>query len=270
MADETGTRVGATAPERGAGRSGRGIVSRRFKRLGKRLMRSPIVTSAAGGVLHGLLKFVRRTQRLAPGSSDWTAVLSREHPAIVALWHGQHLLAPFFRPDTLPYVALLSRNADAEVNAAVVERFGIGTVRGSGGRVRHAASRKGGARALIALKRALGEGVGVCMIADVPKGVPRQAGLGIVALAGLSGRPIIPSAAATSRRHVVAGSWDKTTIPLPFGAIAVVLGDPIFVPPDADDAAMEAKRQEVSVAIEAANAKAMALAAEAAPRGSGR
>ncbi|BDA82828.1 hypothetical protein Sa4125_03700 [Aureimonas sp. SA4125] len=243
-------------------RSRRSALARRIKRLGQRILRRPPVTKAAGWLIHGALRFVRRTQDLAPGTSDWSDVLTREHPAIVALWHGQHLLAPFFRPESLPYVALLSRNADAEINAGVVERFGIDTVRGSGGRVRHTVSQKGGARALIVLRRKLAEGSGVCMIADVPKGTPREAGLGIVTLARLSGRPIIPAAAVTSRRYVVAKSWDKTTVPLPFGALAVVLGAPIHVPAGADAEAMEEARRAVTLAIEAANAKALALLAE--------
>ena len=262
MADETGTSSKARAAPRR--RSGRNSLTRRARRVGKRLIGNSFITTVAGRLIHVALKFVRRTQVLAPGSSDWKRMLTAEHPAIVALWHGQHLLAPFFRPDTLPYVALLSRNSDAEINAVVVERFGIRTVRGSGGRVRHAVSQKGGARALIVLRRMLGEGFGVCMIADVPKGVPRDAGLGIVTLARLSGRPIVPSAAVTSRRFVVQRSWDKTTIPLPFGSIAIVLGEPIFVPAGADAVLMEEKRRAVTLAIEAVNDRALALATQAA------
>ncbi|WP_082537193.1 MULTISPECIES: lysophospholipid acyltransferase family protein [unclassified Aureimonas] len=235
-------------------------LARRWKQLGRKLTRDRRATAAIGGVIYGALRAIHGTQRQAEGSSDFETVLAREHPAIVALWHGQHLLAPFFRPKSLPYVALLSKNADAAINAAVVERFGIGTVRGSGGRVRGAVAQKGGARALIVLRRMLHDGVGVCMIADVPKGVPRQAGLGIVTLARISGRPIIPSAAVTSRRRIVMSSWDKTSLPLPFGRIAVVLGEPIHVPADADDALLEEKRVAVTLAIEAANHRAIELA----------
>ena len=41
--------------------------------------------------------------------------------------------------------------------------------------------------------------------------------MGIVTLARLSGRPIVPVALATSRRKVLEKTWDKTTINLPFG-----------------------------------------------------
>ncbi|MEX6506148.1 lysophospholipid acyltransferase family protein [Jiella sp. M17.18] len=235
---------------------------RKRRRLLREFSRSAPAVSIFGASLYHLLHFVHRTQTPVPGSADYVARLTVEHPAIVGLWHGQHLLAPFFRPRSLPYVALLSRSGDAAVNAAVVERFGIATVRGSGGRADVVGRRlreKGGARALVALRRALAAGTGVCMIADVPKGTPREAGLGIVTLAKISGRPIVPSAAVTSRHHVVERSWDKTRVPLPFGRIAVVMGPSITVPADADDALLEEKRREVTRAIEAANVEAERL-----------
>jgi len=251
-----------TGEDGAASKRKRGILPawrKRTRRLARRLLRGRAIMAIGGSVIYRGLRLVHATQSEVPGSTDWRARLTAEHPAIVGLWHGQHLLAPFFRPEELPYVALLSRNADAEMNAAVVERFGIATVRGSGGRAGPVRAQKGGARALIALRQHLARGFGVCMIADVPKGVPRDAGLGIVTLARISGRPILPSAAVTSRRYVVQSSWDKTTVPMPFGRIAVVVGDPITVPADADEAAMEAKRREITLAIEAANVAAERL-----------
>jgi lysophospholipid acyltransferase (LPLAT)-like uncharacterized protein len=70
---------------------------------------------------------------------------------------------------------------------------------------------------LIAMRNALRDGVNVVMIADISKGEPRQAGEGIVRLAKISGRPIVPVALTTSRRYVLEKTWDKTTINLPFG-----------------------------------------------------
>ncbi|WP_058601535.1 MULTISPECIES: lysophospholipid acyltransferase family protein [Aureimonas] len=232
----------------------------RLKRRLKAASRSPGAVRVVGRLIFEGLRAIRASQREAAGSSDYNAILHEHHPAIVALWHGQHLLAPFFRPRDLPYLALLSRSADAEINAAVVERFGIETVRGSGGRVREAASQKGGVRALIRMKRALDDGFGICMIADVPKGVPREAGLGIVTLARLSGRPIVPSAAITSRRRVLEKTWDKTTLPLPFGRIAVIMEEPIFVPPHASADELEEIRARLTLAIERANRRAADLA----------
>ena len=98
------------------------------------------------------------------------------------------------------------------------------------------------------------------MIADIPKGTPREAGLGIVTLAKLSGRPVVPVAVTSSRRLVLEKTWDKATIPLPFGRSALVLGTPIFVPADADPAEMERKRKEITAGLNATTDGAYRLA----------
>ena len=113
---------------------------------------------------------------------------SQFEPVIIALWHGQHLLTPAYYPGGRPLVAMVSRSADAELNALMIEKFGIEAVRGSGGRESSKRRDKGGAKALIALKKSLATGKNVAMIADIPHGTPRDAGLGIVLLARLSGR----------------------------------------------------------------------------------
>jgi lysophospholipid acyltransferase (LPLAT)-like uncharacterized protein len=151
---------------------------------------------------------------------------------------------------------MVSRSADAEMNALVIEKIGMVAVRGSGGRESTRHLEKGGARALIALRKALDSGKNVAMIADIPHGTPREAGLGIVTLARLSGRPIVPLALATSRRKVLEKSWDKTTISLPFGRARLGVGEPIYVPADADEAVMEEKRRELTASLNAATEQA--------------
>ena len=133
-------------------------------------------------------------------------------------------------------------------------------VRGSGGRENARHLEKVGARALIALKKALDAGKNVAMIADIPHGTPREAGLGIITLARLSGRPILPLALATSRRKVIEKSWDKTTISLPFGRAGLVIGEPVTVSANADDALMEEKRRELTASLNAATERAYSMA----------
>jgi lysophospholipid acyltransferase (LPLAT)-like uncharacterized protein len=105
---------------------------------------------------------------------------------------------------------------------------------------------------------ALEEGYIVALTADVPK-VARVAGLGIVKLASASGRPIYPIAIATRRRAELK-NWDRTAINLPFGSGGRVAGEPIRVPADADDAALEAARHALEVSLEAATERAYAIA----------
>ena len=84
---------------------------------------------------------------------------------------------------------------------------------------------KAGVAAFQCMLDALAEGYSIALSADVPK-VARVAGLGIIKLAQMSGRPIYPGAIATSRR-IVLDNWDRTTINLPFGRGAGVAAEPV-------------------------------------------
>jgi lysophospholipid acyltransferase (LPLAT)-like uncharacterized protein len=231
-----------------------------WRKARKPLAQSRFVKGAIATLLAQWLRLVKFTNPLAKGSADLEKANAEMTPAIVAMWHGQHLLAPAVYPRGRGLVAMVSRSADAELNALVVEKFGLQAVRGSGGRDDKHHLDKGGARALIALKKALDAGMNVCMIADIPHGTPRQAGLGIVTLARLTGRPIVPVAIATSRRKVLEKSWDRTTVNMPFGRCAVTIGEPVHVSANADAAEMELKRQEVTASLNAATQDAYRIA----------
>lgn len=237
-----------------------GPARRLWRRIRKPLAASRFTMPLVAWFVARGLRFVYWTNPLAEGSDDTAQKLTQYMPPIVALWHGQHILCAFDRPRHIPVSALLSRSADAELNAIVLERNGFRTVRGSGGRSsQRKTADKGGARALIALKKTLDAGNAVAMIADIPHGTPRQAGMGIVTLARISGRPILPVAYATSRRKILDRTWDKTTINLPFGHRAVVFGEPVYIGRDAGEAEMEEKRRAVTASLNAATAKAYAL-----------
>ncbi len=181
-----------------------------------------------------------------------------EMPIIIGLWHGQHFMAPFIKRkgDNFPAKVLISRHRDGEINARAAEKLGIGTIRGSGAH-NNEFNRKGGVSAFAEMLEALKNGYNIALTADVPK-VARVAGMGIVKLAQHSGRPIYVAALATQHR-IELDNWDRSAVNLPFGRSAVVGRGPIYVPEDADDAALEAKRREVETSLNAVTARAYAI-----------
>jgi lysophospholipid acyltransferase (LPLAT)-like uncharacterized protein len=82
--------------------------------------------------------------------------------------------------------------------------------------------------------------------------------MGIVTLARLSGRPIVPMAVVASRR-VQFNTWDRATLGLPFSQVVVVAGDYIPVSAEADDATMEAARLAVQEGLDEAHRRAYAM-----------
>jgi lysophospholipid acyltransferase (LPLAT)-like uncharacterized protein len=222
----------------------------------KRIGQSRLVQRVAGESLAGWLRLVYATSRFQDDPADLYGPIRDEYPYIVAMWHGQHFLVPFMRREGHEFRILISRHGDGEINAVAVTRLGLGLIRGSGGRAKRQ-HHKGGPAALREMVATLSAGRSVGVTADVPRAAG-IAGPGIVALARLSGRPIVPVAVATSNM-IRLGTWDRATINLPFSRGAFVVGDLVRVPRQADEALLEAKRLEVERVLDAAHQRAFAM-----------
>ena len=221
--------------------------------LQKRIGRAHFAQVTLGMLAAGYLRLVWKTSRFQLEPADIYEAVEPDLPAILAMWHGQHFMAPFIKRAGDRAKVLISRHRDGEINAIAAERLGIETIRGSGGRYDH----KGGVGAFREMVDALAQGYNVALTADVPK-VARVVGRGIVMLARESGRPIFPIAVATSRR-VELDNWDRSAINLPFSRGAMVGGKAIRVPPDAEDAALEWYREAVEAELNLVTARAYAL-----------
>jgi lysophospholipid acyltransferase (LPLAT)-like uncharacterized protein len=222
----------------------------------KRLARSRAVQTIAGVAAAEYLRLVWLTSRTVLEPADIYARIEPQFPVIIAMWHGQHFMVPFIRRN-YPAKVLISRHRDGEINAVAAERLGVGTIRGSG----DASGRfdlKGGVGAFQGMLTTLAEGCSVALTADVPK-VARVAGVGIIKLAQLSGRPILPAAVVTSRRKVL-DNWDRTAINLPFSRLAMVGGEIVTVAADADGDTLESCRQALERSLNRATARAYQLA----------
>ena len=209
-----------------------------------------------GGAAAGYLRFVWSSSRVTIEPADLYEWIDDELPVILTFWHGQHFLTPFVAKSHHRASVMISRHSDAEFNAIAAERLGIGAIRGSGGRGK-SFHRKGAVAATREMIETLAKGVSVALTADVPK-VSRAASLGVVTIALHSGRPIYP-VAITSSNRIAVKSWDRAHFNLPFSRIALVVAEPVNVPKDASDAALEAARKLVEERLNAVTARAEAL-----------
>ena len=227
-----------------------------MKRLVRNVLRSSWLQRAAGFLAAEYLRLVWRTNKFSFDPPEVYEIVEPQQPAIFAFWHGQHFMTPFIKTkESHRGKVLISQHRDGEYNAIAAEWLGIGTIRGSGdhGSAFH---RKGGVGAFKEMVRALEDNYNIALTADVPKR-SRVAGLGIIMLARESGRPIMPFAMATSR-FVRLHNWDRTTINLPFGRGALVGGEIIIVPPDADAETMEDLRARLEATLNDATRRAYA------------
>lgn len=138
--------------------------------------------------------------------------------AIIATWHDQLLLiSPRYEGGSAK--VLISKSKDGELIARVIRYFGLEAVRGS--------SNRGGRAAFRELVQLSKEPCTLGITPDGPTGPRHQLKEGVVQLARLSGRPIVPLAFACSHGHRFA-SWDRFLLPYPWGKAVYTIGEPLY------------------------------------------
>ncbi|MEM9330126.1 MAG: lysophospholipid acyltransferase family protein [Pseudomonadota bacterium] len=214
---------------------------KRFRKWFRAISQGPVSLAILSRLAIWYLKLVHLTNRYTVEPAHIVEQVTPKQPVIVGVWHGQHIMLPIL-PIGLNGSAMISRNFDGEVTARIVEHFGNRTIRASGGRKQKDTLKKGGMTGFLEMLRALEAGDNVVQTADIPQGISRRAGLGIVSLAQRSGAPIVPLAIASSRRLVFKKAWDKAALNLPFGKTAICVGELVYVSSDAGDEEIEACR----------------------------
>jgi len=198
-------------------------------------------------LIAGLMNMVRATTRWQTVGGDAAKAAWAGQPTVVAFWHNRLALMPACWPSRAPFHMLISSHPDGQLIARTIAHFGFGSVAGS--------SRRGGGEALRGLARIVKSGGSVGVTPDGPRGPRMTVADGTLVLAKLTGAPILPVAVAVSRR-VVLGTWDQLIIPLPFGRGAIIWGNPITVPRDADDAMLSHLRSRLEQELTRVSAEA--------------
>ena len=185
----------------------------------------PGLTALAVRMLASTLKMTAR------GVDDVAPFWASGRPLIYVVWHGRILLMPWINArlrrchGARRVTVLASRSRDGELAGDYARRFGLGVVSGS--------SSRGGAAALRALAGALSSGDDVALVPDGPRGPRCRLQPGAVALAALTGAPIVPLAYGARPAHRLS-TWDEMLVPVPFGRCALVVGAPMPIARDAD------------------------------------
>jgi lysophospholipid acyltransferase (LPLAT)-like uncharacterized protein len=221
----------------------------------KRLLKSAVVQALAARLVAAYLALVFRTSRWTLlGLAHAEAAVARGGLVIIGFWHERLPMMPMLwriAQDRYPALrrltphVLVSRSRDGRFIGEVVGRFGLSLV--------HASSSQGGGVGLLALARLIEEGAPVGITPDGPRGPRRVPAPGIAQLAALTGAPVLPVAAATTR-HRLLPTWDRMMLPLPFGRGCVALGPLIEVPAEGAEAALPAIASALSAVCEEADA----------------
>ncbi len=168
----------------------------------------------------------------------------------LAFFHGSQMLGLRWRLSHAqrPLAVLVSHSRDGALQAVLLRRLGFRVVRGS--------SSRGGAQGLRGLLRLVRGGCDSATAVDGPRGPFHQAKQGVLVLARLSKVPVVPLGAAGAQVYVLRKAWDQFQIPWPFSRVSIVLGAPISVTPQTDEATIT----EAIVACETAAKERLSIA----------
>ena len=163
-------------------------------------------------------------------------------PMIFCIWHNRlgFCMEAYRKFNTVSprqgMAAMVSASKDGGFLAAILERFGVQPVRGS--------SSRRGPQALLELTTWAERGLDLAITPDGPRGPCYQVQEGVMALAQLTGLPIVPFSCHAVWK-IQLKSWDKFQIPLPFSRCEMSAGEPIYIPRDISAAGRERLRQQV-------------------------
>jgi hypothetical protein len=174
------------------------------------------------------------------GSAAGLELIRANRPVLFAAWHC-HLLAPLYHATRYyaagPQLVLMaSPSRDGEFIAAIARNLGFLVCTGS--------RRKGGVRALKEMAGYAARGHSCGLAADGSRGPARVVQKGVIYLAREARVPILPVATAC-RRKITFQTWDRFELPLPLSRLAVLVGEPFPVGPDAKGPALEPTRREL-------------------------
>lgn len=175
------------------------------------------------------------------GMEHFEAIKEAARVPIYTFWHDRIFLATYFWRRR-GIAVMTSKSFDGEYIARFIQRFGYGAIRGS--------SSRGGSKALVQTIKAMRAGMPAGFTVDGPRGPKYKAKLGPLILARKTGNPMMPFV-VEAKRFWRAKSWDSMQVPKPFTKALVIIGEPIYVAPDANDDELTAKLAELQNSLDA-------------------
>jgi hypothetical protein len=157
-------------------------------------IKSFLMVNVLPSLIYLFLNLLRITLRVKQVNSEKVADgWKKGDNFIFCFWHGRLLMMPFANLRGKGKV-LISRHRDGELIARVMAFFRLGSIRGS--------FRKGTVSSIREIMNNLREGYDVAITPDGPKGPRYKLKDGIVELARLTGKSIVPITYSASKKKL--------------------------------------------------------------------
>jgi lysophospholipid acyltransferase (LPLAT)-like uncharacterized protein len=163
---------------------------------------------------------------------------------VLALWHGDApslFIAFAARRPSVDLSILVAPDPRGDFVALICRMLGFTVVRGGG--------EEGGWEGLIDLARKIELGASVIITTD-GGGPAHEVKVGAIALASATRVPVVPLSADCYPAIAERRKWDAARNPVPFGKVAVAMGEPLKIEPLSEIEMIEENRQSLQLALE--------------------
>tara|TARA_B100000073_G_scaffold290507_1_gene253257 strand:- start:3110 stop:3781 length:672 start_codon:yes stop_codon:yes gene_type:complete len=178
------------------------------------------------GIMYILLTYY--TSRVTFSNQSKIDSLSKNNENFIyAFWHDQLLMCPFTWKNDLDILVLISKHKDGDIISRVISYLGFKTIRGSTNNPEKIKN-KGGFIAAKKILSSLKKNICVGIAPDGPRGPRHEVAEGIINIARMSNKKIIPVALGFKSKWTL-NTWDKFIVPKFFSSMKVSWGEPIEI-----------------------------------------
>ena len=204
----------------------------------KKITKSAFAVNIISHLAYCYIRFVKKTTKWdLRGIETFYENLEKYGSVIFIAWHGRVPMIPPFWDKRKNLKALVSPHRDGQMIAAMLKRFGIGTINGS--------TNENAKGAALSIMKEIKNGTTIAIIPDGPRGPSMTMSLSPVYYAQKAQIPVIGVTYSIKNSAIVEKSWDRMMVPKPFNKGICAVTKPFFIPKDASREELEKYRLEI-------------------------
>lgn len=191
-----------------------------------------------GSAIYGIFRIQEQMTEMVP-------VNAPKENCLYAIWHANLLSVHSLKDNNNGALnIMISHSRDGKIVTKITEKWGIKVIRAS----YHRPGNISGSKELVEKLR---NGECGAMMVDGPRGPKEVVKDGIIKLAKMSGKPIVPTYMYSPMKTLLTlPGWDGMRVPFTLTKIIVLHGEPIYVDENSSAEEIEAKRLEVQKSME--------------------
>ncbi|MBE6450479.1 MAG: DUF374 domain-containing protein [Alphaproteobacteria bacterium] len=208
----------------------------------KKITKSKFAINVISYVAYWYIRLIKASTRWdLRGVETFYDNLEKYGSVIFVAWHGRAPMIPPFWDKRKKLKALVSPHRDGQLIAAILKKFGIGSIDGS--------TNENAKGAAVSIMKELKNGTTIAIIPDGPRGPSMTMSLSPVYYAQKAAIPVIGVTYSIKNSVIIEQSWDKMFVPKPFSKGICAVTEPFLIDKNASKEDLESYRLKIENAL---------------------